>query len=71
MTENERDRLSTIESKVDKLISAWEDPDFGVRAVLKDHEARLRSNERWKLSLPIGAVLALATIVGGLIAKGG
>lgn len=36
-----------------------------------DQEARLRSVERWKLSIPISMLLAIATIVGAIMSRGG
>ena len=70
MNEPERNRLDVIEAKVDRLLQFYEDPDFGVRKTLKDHEDRIRSNERWKLSLPISALLAIATIIGAAVGAG-
>jgi hypothetical protein len=70
MNEPERNRLDVIEAKVDRLLQFYEDPDFGVRKTLTDHEARIRSNERWKLSLPISALLAIATIIGAAVGAG-
>lgn len=69
-TEQERNRLEVIEAKVDRLLQFYEDPDFGVRKTLKDHEERIRSTERWKLSIPISALIALATVVGAAIGAG-
>ena len=70
MNEPERNRLDVIEAKVDRLLQFYEDPDFGVRAKLADHESRIRSTERWKLSIPISALIALATVVGAAIGAG-
>ena len=70
MNEPERNRLDVIEAKVDRLLQFYEDPDFGVRAKLSDHESRIRSTERWKLSIPISALIALATVVGAAIGAG-
>ena len=70
MNEPERNRLDVIEAKVDRLLQFYEDPDFGVRKTLKDHEDRIRSNERWKLSLPISALLAIATVIGAAVGAG-
>jgi hypothetical protein len=36
-----------------------------------DHEQRMRSVERWKLSVPVSVLLALATIVGSIITRAG
>jgi hypothetical protein len=67
----ERDRLDIIEAKVDRLLQFYEDPDFGVRASLRDHEKRIRSTERWKLSIPITLVLAVLAVIGGAATRGG
>ena len=69
MTEKERDRLDVLEAKVDRIIGILEDPDFGVRAMQKDHEGRIRSVERWKLSVPISGLLAVATFMGAVVAR--
>lgn len=60
MTGEERSRLDVIESKVDLI-------NFKLDTLveqLKDHEGRMRSVERWKLSIPISVLLAIATAVG-------
>lgn len=66
---NDQDR-SAIEllrvemnGKMDRVLDAVND----VRKIQGDHEARLRSVERWKLSLPITVLLVLATVAGGLL----
>ncbi len=62
MTEGERTRLDVIESKVDQILLK-----LGyIEETLKDHEGRLRGVERWKLSIPVSVVLALATVVGAI-----
>lgn len=65
MTEGERTRLDVIEAKVDTIIIKL---DY-IEKYESDHEARLRSVEKWKLSVPISMLLALATIVGGVAAR--
>lgn len=67
MNDGERSRLDVIEGKVDRLLQFYDDPDFGVRTTLKDHESRIRSTERWKLSLPISMILAVATVIGAAV----
>lgn len=62
----ERDRLDVIESKVDTIIVKL---DY-IEKAADDHENRLRSVERWKLSIPISILLAAATVVGGIVARG-
>lgn len=60
MTEGERSRLDVIESKVDLI-------NFKLDTLveqIKDHEGRMRSVERWKLSIPISVLLAIAAAVG-------
>ena len=70
MDAQERLTLEALNAKVDRLLQFYEDPDFGVRKTLKDHEERIRSTERWKLSIPISALIALATVVGAAIGAG-
>ena len=63
MTADERSWLANIETKVDILLdrsTRWEKD-------LDDHEERLRSVERWKLSIPISMLLVAATVVGAVI----
>lgn len=55
-------------AKVDRVLDRLDAPG-GIYAILKDHEARLRSTERWKLSLPIGSLVALGTIVVAVVGK--
>ncbi len=39
--------------------------------VQRDHEERVRSVERWKLSVPVSVLLAVATVIGAAISRGG
>lgn len=61
MTEGERNRLDVIESKLDSVLIKL----TYIEKTGADHEERIRSVERWKLSVPISVLLAMATIVGG------
>lgn len=63
MTNDERSRLEVIEAKVDTILVKL---DY-IEKKDEDHEQRLRSVERWKLSIPISMLLALATILGGIV----
>lgn len=36
-----------------------------------DHEQRIRSVERWKLSVPVSVLLALATVIGAALSGRG
>lgn len=65
MTGDERSRLDIIEAKVDTVLVKLS----YIENAADDHEARLRSVERWKLSIPITMLLALATIFGGIVSK--
>ena len=63
MTQNDRDLILRVESKVERLM----DKVDSVRETQSDHERRLRSVERWKYSIPIGMVLAIGTIIGAVL----
>lgn len=62
----EKSRLDTIEAKVDQALLKL---DF-IQKALDDHESRLRSVERWKLSIPISMLLVAATVVGAALRGG-
>jgi len=67
MTNDERNRLDVIEGKLDLVL--WR---LGsIDASMADHEKRLRSTEKWKLSIPISVLLAVATLVGAIITRQG
>lgn len=63
MNGTERDRLDTIEAKVDTVIVKME----YVERMASDHEERIRACERWKLSIPVSALVALAALVGAIV----
>jgi len=65
MTNDERNRLDVIEGKIDLVLFRLGSLD----AKAADHESRMRSLEKWKLSIPISVLLAIATIVGGVVAR--
>ena len=65
MTNDERSRLDIIEAKVDTILVKLTYIEDNIR----DHENRMRSVERWKLSVPISVLLALATVIGGIATK--
>ena len=65
MNGGERDRLDVIESKLDSILLKLS----YIEKEAEDHENRMRSVEKWKLSIPISMLLVAATIIGG-IAKG-
>lgn len=48
-------------------LDAIADSVNGVNETLRDHETRIRSLERWKYGLPIGAVAALVPAVIALL----
>ena len=65
MNGDERSRLDVIESKIDSVLLK-----LGyIEKQGADHEARMRSVEKWKLSIPISMLLAIATIVGAAIGR--
>ena len=65
MNGEERSRLDVIEAKVDTILL---DLQY-IKASADDHETRLRSVEKWKLSIPISMLLVAATVVGALVNK--
>lgn len=65
MTGDERSRLDIIEAKVDTVLVKLS----YIEKSAADHENRLRSVERWKMSIPITMLLALATILGGVVSR--
>ncbi len=78
MNEGDRDLILRVESKVDRLIDRFDtekqlriDAAKASKEISDDHELRLRSVERWKLSIPVSVLLAAATIVGGVLAGRG
>ena len=65
MNGEERSRLEVIEAKVDTVLVK-----LGyIEKTLEDHETRVRTVERWKLSFPVSILLAIATIAGGIVAR--
>lgn len=66
MNGDERSRLDVIEAKVDTVLTKLS----YIEERAKDHEDRLRSVERWKLSIPISMLLAVATIAGAILGVG-
>lgn len=72
MTQNEVARLEVVEAKLDTLTSKVDQliiyHQYNERQAT-DHEQRIRSVERWKLSIPISMLLAIATIVGTMIGR--
>lgn len=67
MNGQERSRLDVIESKIDLANQRLE---LMVKT-LDDHETRIRSVERWKLSLPVSIILILASLGAALLGRGG
>lgn len=72
MNGQERSRLDVIEGKVDlaleRIAMIQRDIDNANKTrdkMLDDHETRIRSNERWKYSLPIASVMTFAAFIGG------
>ena len=66
MNGDERSRLDVIEAKVDTVLTKLS----YIEERAKDHEDRLRSVERWKLSIPISMLLVVATIAGAILGVG-
>lgn len=54
------ERLSNVEGKLDAIHA-------DVRAVLHDHEERLRSVERWTYAIPASLMAAVASIVVAVV----
>lgn len=63
MNENDRDLILRLEAKIDRLT----DKVDVINAKVDDHETRMRSVERWKLSIPISVLLAIATVIGAAV----
>lgn len=61
--EDTRDRLARMETKLDLVV------DELVERV-KDHEDRLRLNERWRYALPTSLVFAVVSLVVTLLSSG-
>lgn len=66
MNGDERSRLDVIEAKLDTVLVKL---DY-IEKKGDDHEGRIRSVEKWKLSIPVSVLLAVATIVG-VVLRGG
>lgn len=74
MDATDRAEWRALSAKVDTLSARMDVLSVKFDAIIesqRDHEARIRSTERWKLSIPISVLLALATVVGGFIGRGG
>lgn len=72
-----RAEIAALRATVDKfglqmefVAKTQEKRDKELDLLLKDHEDRIRSTERWKLSIPVSALLAIATVVGAVIGRG-
>lgn len=63
MTQEDRDLILRVEAKVDRLLERQQRTDERVA----DHEARIRSNERWKYSVPFGVITAIGLVVGAIL----
>lgn len=62
---DERSRLDVIEAKLDTVITKL----VYVEDLSHDHEIRMRSVEKWKLSIPISMLLVAATVIGAILQK--
>lgn len=65
MTNDERNRLDVIEAKLDLVLYRLDTIDKG----FLDHEVRIRSTEKWKLGIPVSALLAVATLLGSFLTR--
>lgn len=66
-----RAQTSTIEKLSFQFVAAGEAlrlRDAAIDGMLKDHEVRIRSTEKWKYSVPVAALAALGTVVGAILA---
>ena len=67
MTEQDRVQLELLRAEMNGKLSEINVKLDGIRDGVKDHELRIRSVERWKLSIPISVLLAIATVIGAAI----
>ncbi|MFC0039337.1 hypothetical protein [Actinomadura rayongensis] len=58
------DKLVALGGKVDGMLTTFEQ----IRAQLADHEQRLRASERWRYALPLSVVLGLLSAVASIVA---
>jgi hypothetical protein len=61
------------EARIADLRGVVREQNLTIQALVRvqeDHEQRIRSTERWKLSIPVSVLLAVATVVGGFLGKG-
>lgn len=65
MNGHERSQLDVVEAKVDIAIVKL----TYIEESLKDHESRLRSVERWKLSFPGSVLLAVAAVASAVLSR--
>ena len=65
MTSAESSRLNVIESKVDTILVKL---DY-IEAAGNDHETRMRSLEKWTLSLTISGLIAAGAVIASAIVR--
>lgn len=66
----DRIQLEALRAEVRSQTSTLEKLSYQFEAaqtMLHDHETRIRSTEKWKYSVPVAALAALATVVGAIL----
>jgi hypothetical protein len=69
MNEQDRAQLELLRVELLGRLDRIEDTLAATRKVAEDHESRMRSVERWKLSIPISVLLAVATALGATLGR--
>lgn len=64
-------QVARLSDKFDAAARALELQDAINAKELADHETRIRSVEKWKLSVPVSVLVALATVIGTLLGHRG
>jgi hypothetical protein len=69
MNEQDRAQLELLRFELLGRLDRIEDSLKVANKAAEDHENRLRSVERWKLSIPISVLLAVATALGATLGR--
>lgn len=71
MDNGDRIQIEALRAEVRQQTSTIEHLSYqfeNATKMLDDHETRIRSNERWKYSVPVAALAALGTVAGAIMA---
>jgi len=69
VTGQEQDRLDVLEAKVDRILTLLDDPDFGIRSKLKEHEYEITALKA-RVYTVLAAVGTALLVGAGAIVKG-